>query len=173
MTTQDCHRTEKRPNFVRIAYIERTLIDAISTHYGLEEFQAAAAALKSQFTIPEKVQTIILTRGEGRTPMPEKEQLHKLAALQSTMCIYLSAGIVDDIQRELLMSYPPETPVAACYKLTWKEEKIYRGQLKDLAKIVHDNKLTLTTLLVVGEAIDNREGLSRLYNDSFKHLFRK
>ncbi|MDE7476249.1 MAG: precorrin-4 C(11)-methyltransferase, partial [Duncaniella sp.] len=94
-------------------------------------------------------------------------------ASQSTMCIYLSAGIVDDIQRELLMSYPPETPVAACYKLTWKEEKIYRGQLKDLAKIVHDNKLTLTTLLVVGEAIDNREGLSRLYNDSFKHLFRK
>ena len=140
---------------------------------GISSFQAAAAALKSQFTIPEKVQTIILTRGEGRTPMPEKEQLHKLAASQSTMCIYLSAGIVDDIQRELLMSYPPETPVAACYKLTWKEEKIYRGLLKDLAKIVHDNKLTLTTLLVVGEAIDNREGLSRLYNDSFKHLFRK
>lgn len=140
---------------------------------GISSFQAAAATLKSQFTIPEKVQTIILTRGEGRTPMPEKEQLHKLAASQSTMCIYLSAGIVDDIQRELLMSYPPETPVAACYKLTWKEEKIYRGQLKDLAKIVHDNKLTLTTLLVVGEAIDNREGLSRLYNDSFKHLFRK
>ena len=140
---------------------------------GISSFQAAAAALKSQFTIPEKVQTIILTRGEGRTPMPEKEQLHKLAASQSTMCIYLSAGIVDDIQRELLMSYPPETPVAACYKLTWKEEKIYRGQLKDLAKIVHDNKLTLTTLLVVGKAIDNREGLSRLYNDSFKHLFRK
>lgn len=140
---------------------------------GISSFQAAAATLKSQFTIPEKVQTIILTRGEGRTPMPEKEQLHKLAASQSTMCIYLSAGIVDDIQRELLMSYPPETPVAACYKLTWKEEKIYRGQLKDLAKIVHDNKLTLTTLLVVGEAIDNREGLSRLYNNSFKHLFRK
>lgn len=140
---------------------------------GISSFQAAAATLKSQFTIPEKVQTIILTRGEGRTPMPEKEQLHKLAASQSTMCIYLSTGIVDDIQRELLMSYPPETPVAACYKLTWKEEKIYRGQLKDLAKIVHDNKLTLTTLLVVGEAIDNREGLSRLYNDSFKHLFRK
>ena len=140
---------------------------------GISSFQAAAAALKSQFTIPEKVQTIILTRGEGRTPMPEKEQLHKLAASQSTMCIYLSAGIVDDVQRELLMAYDPETPVAACYKLTWKEEKIYRGQLKELAKIVHDNNLTLTTLLVVGEAIDNREGLSRLYNDSFKHLFRK
>lgn len=140
---------------------------------GISSFQAAAAALRSQFTIPEKVQTIILTRGEGRTPMPEKEQLHKLGASQSTMCIYLSAGIVDEVQRELLMAYPPETPVAACYKLTWKEEKIYRGVLKDLANIVHDNNLTLTTLLVVGDAIDNREGLSRLYNDSFKHMFRK
>jgi precorrin-4 C11-methyltransferase len=140
---------------------------------GISSFQAAAAALRSQFTIPEKVQTIILTRGEGRTPMPEKEQLHKLAASQSTMCIYLSAGIVDDVQRELLMAYPPETPVAACYKLTWKEEKIYRGVLKDLARIVHENHLTLTTLLVVGDAIDNREGLSRLYNENFKHLFRK
>lgn len=140
---------------------------------GISSFQAAAAALRSQFTIPEKVQTIILTRGEGRTPMPEKEQLHKLAASQSTMCIYLSAGIVDEVQKELLIAYPPETPVAACYKLTWKEEKIYRGVLKDLARIVHENNLTLTTLLVVGDAIDNREGLSRLYDDSFKHLFRK
>lgn len=90
---------------------------------GISSFQAAAAALRSQFTIPEKVQTIILTRGEGRTPMPEKEQLHKLAASQSTMCIYLSAGIVDEVQKELLMAYPPETPVAACYKLTWKDRK--------------------------------------------------
>ena len=67
---------------------------------------------------------------------------------------------------------PPATPVAACYKLTWKEEKIYRGQLKDLAALVRDNNLTLTTLLVVGDAIGNREGLSRLYADEFKHLFR-
>lgn len=140
---------------------------------GISSFQAAAAALRSQFTIPEKVQTIILTRGEGRTPMPEKEKLHKLAQSQSTMCIYLSAGIVEDVQRELLEAYPPETPVAACYKLTWKEERIYRGQLKNLVKIVRENNLTLTTLLVVGEAIDNRKGLSRLYDDSFKHLFRK
>ena len=140
---------------------------------GISSFQAAAAELRSQFTIPEKVQTIILTRGEGRTPMPEKEKLHMLARSQSTMCIYLSAGIVDDVQSELLQAYPPETPVAACYKLTWKEQRIYRGQLKDLARIVHENNLTLTTLLVVGDAIDNREGLSRLYDDSFKHLFRK
>ena len=140
---------------------------------GISAFQAAAAELRSQFTIPEKVQTIILTRGEGRTPMPEKEQLHKLAQSQSTMCIYLSAGIVDDVQKELLTAYPPTTPVAVCHKLTWKDEKIFRGELKDLARLVHDNGLTLTTLLVVGEAIDNREGLSKLYDDNFKHLFRK
>lgn len=105
--------------------------------------------------------------------MPEKEQLHKLAKSQSTMCIYLSAAIVDEVQEELLKEYPPETPVAACYKLTWKEERIYRGKLKDLARIVHDNNLTLTTLLVVGEAIDNRQGLSKLYHHDFKHLFRR
>ena len=140
---------------------------------GISSFQAAAAALYSQLTIPEKVQTIILTRGEGRTPMPEKEQLHKLAQSQSTMCIFLSAGVVEKVQEELLRHYAPTTPVAACYKLTWKDERIYRGQLKDLAKIVKENHLTLTTLLVVGDAIDNRKGLSRLYADEFKHLFRK
>lgn len=139
---------------------------------GISSFQAAAAALRSQFTIPERVQSIILTRGEGRTPMPPREKLHLLAQSQSTMCIYLSAGIVEQVQEELLQAYPPETPVAACYKLTWKEEKIYRGQLKDLARIVRENNLTLTTLLVVGEAIDNRQGLSRLYAHEFKHLYR-
>ena len=140
---------------------------------GISSFLAAAAELQSQFTIPERCQTIILTRGEGHTPMPEKEQLHLLAKSQSTMCIFLSASIVDDVQRELLQEYPEDTPVAACYHLTWPDQKIYRGVLKDLAKIVHDNQLTLTTMLVVGEAIDNREGLSALYDKHFTHLFRK
>ena len=140
---------------------------------GISSFLAAAAELRSQFTIPERTQTIILTRGEGRTPMPENEQLHLLAKSQSTMCIFLSAAIVDDVQRELLTEYPEDTPVAACYHLTWPDQRIYRGILKDLAKIVHDNHLTLTTMLVVGEAIDNRQGLSDLYNKHFTHLFRQ
>lgn len=140
---------------------------------GISSFLAAAAELRSQFTIPERTQTIILTRGEGRTPMPEKEQLHLLAKSQSTMCIFLSAAIVDDVQKELLQEYPEDTPVAACYHLTWPDQKIYRGTLKELAKMVHDNNLTLTTMLVVGEAIDNRQGLSELYNKHFTHLFRK
>lgn len=139
---------------------------------GISSFQAAAAALRSQFTIPERVQTIILTRGEGRTPMPEKEKLHLLARSQSTMCIFLSASIVDQVQDDLLKAYPPETPVAACYHLTWKDQRIYRGVLKNLAQIVKENQLTLTTMIVVGEAIDNREGVSKLYDKDFKHLFR-
>ena len=156
---------------------QMAFFDANSMDYhitpGISSFLAAAAVLRSQFTIPERTQTIILTRGEGRTPMPEKEKLHLLARSQSTMCIFLSAAIVDDVQRELLQEYPEDTPVAACYHLTWPDQKIYRGKLKDLAKMVHDNNLTLTTMLVVGEAIDNRQGLSELYNKHFTHLFRK
>jgi precorrin-4 C11-methyltransferase len=139
---------------------------------GISSFQAAAAELKSQFTIPEKIQSIILTRGEGRTAMPAKEKLHMLARSQSTMCIYLSASIVDKVQEDLMVHYPATTPVAACYKLTWKDQKIFRGELKDLAKIVKDNNLTLTTMIVVGDSIDNRKGLSRLYSHQFKHMFR-
>lgn len=140
---------------------------------GISSFLAAAAELRSQFTIPERCQTIILTRGEGRTPMPEKEKLHLLARSQSTMCIFLSASIVDDVQRQLLEEYPPHTPVAACYHLTWPDQHIYRGTLDHLADIVKDNNLTLTTMIVVGEAIDNRHGLSELYSSHFTHLFRK
>lgn len=141
---------------------------------GISSFLAAAAELKSQFTIPEKCQTIILTRGEGRTPMPDKEKLHLLAQHQSTMCIFLSASIVDEVMSQLLEGgYPPETPVAACYRLTWKDQRIYRGQLKDLAHILKSNNLTLTTMIVVGDAIDNRHGLSKLYDSHFTHLFRK
>lgn len=152
--------------------------DQYGMHYhitpGISSFLAAAAELRSQFTIPERCQTIILTRGEGRTPMPEKEKLHMLAAHGSTMCIFLSASIVDEVQQQLLDGgYPPETPVAACYKLTWKDQRIYRGQLKDLARILRDNNLTLTTMIVVGDAIDNRHGLSKLYDGHFTHMFRK
>lgn len=157
---------------------QMAFFDRYSMHYhitpGISSFLAAAAELKSQFTIPEKCQTIILTRGEGRTPMPDKEKLRLLAAHQSTMCIFLSASIVDEVMAELLEGgYPPATPVAACYKLTWKEQRIYRGQLKDLARILKENHLTLTTMIVVGDAIDNRQGLSKLYDGHFTHMFRK
>lgn len=139
---------------------------------GISSFQAAAAELQSQFTIPEKVQTIILTRGEGRTPMPDREKLHLLARSQSTMCIFLSAGVAEEVQRELMEHYAPTTPVAVCHHLTWPDQRIWRGELQHLAQIVKDNDLTLTTMIVVGDAIDNRKGLSKLYSSHFKHLFR-
>lgn len=140
---------------------------------GISSFLAAAAELRSQFTIPERCQTIILTRGEGRTPMPEREKLHLLARSQSTMCIFLSASIVDDVQAQLLEEYPEDTPVAACYHLTWKDQAIYRGKLKNLAEMVKSHDLTLTTMIVVGDAIDNRSNTSLLYDRKFTHLFRE
>ena len=156
----------------QMAFFDR---HAMSYHItpGISSFLAAAAELKSQFTIPERCQTIILTRGEGRTPVPEREKLRLLARSRSTMCIFLSAAIVDEVQKELMTEYPADTPVAACYHLTWKDQRIYRGVLSDLAAIVRDNKLTLTTMIVVGEAIGNRQGLSELYSSHFSHLYRK
>ncbi len=155
---------------------QMTIMDQWGWNYhitpGISSFQAAAAALKSQFTIPGEVQTIILTRGEGRTPVPEREKLSELARSQSTMCIYLSASLADKIQEDLLIHYPPDTPVAVCYKLSWKEEQIYRCPLKRLAQTVSENNLTMTTLIVVGTAIDNRSGASKLYDAGFSHAFR-
>lgn len=150
---------------------------------GISSFLAAASELRSQFTIPGRCQTIILTRGEGRTPMPEREKLHLLARSRSTMCIFLSASIVDDVQEQLLQEYPADTPVAVCYHLTWKDQKIWRGKLSSLANIVRENHLTLTTMIVVGEAVSGnsemRNGesgmrnVSKLYDRHFTHLFRK
>lgn len=156
---------------------QMAIMDQWGWHYhitpGISSFQAAAAALRSQFTIPGEVQTIILTRGEGRTPIPEREQLSKLAQSQSTMCIYLSASVAGQVQQELLTHYPPETPVAVCYKLSWKDEKIFRCTLSELAQTVEANKLSMTTLIVVGKAIDNRSGQSKLYHSGFEHAFRR
>ena len=150
---------------------------------GISSFLAAAAELRSQFTIPGRCQTIILTRGEGRTPMPEREKLHLLARSRSTMCIFLSASIVDDVQEQLLQEYPADTPVAVCYHLTWQDQKIWRGKLSSLANIVREHHLTLTTMIVVGEAVrENSEmrndasgirNVSKLYDRHFTHLFRK
>ncbi|NOU61121.1 precorrin-4 C(11)-methyltransferase [Marinifilum caeruleilacunae] len=156
---------------------QMAIMDQLKWNYhitpGISSFQAAAAALESQFTIPEEVQTIILTRGEGRTPMPDREQLNQLARSQSTMCIYLSASIAEKVQAQLSEHYPPETPVAVCYKLTWKDEKIYRCTLESLAKTVEENNLKMTTMIVVGKAIDNRSGFSKLYDREFTHAFRE
>lgn len=139
---------------------------------GISSFQAAAAVLQSEFTVPEVVQSIILTRGEGKTPLPEKEKLSEMARHQATMCIFLSATIARDVQEQLLTHYPPETPVAVLYRVTWKDEQVYTGELKDLARIIRDSKHTLTVLIIVGAAIGARKNRSHLYLPSYKHTFR-
>ncbi len=156
---------------------QMTIFDAKGYDYfivpGISSFQAAAAYLKSEFTIPEVAQTIILTRGEGNTPTPEHENIADMAKLRATMCIFLSAGIAKKTQAELLEHYPPETPLAVLYRVSWKDEQVWTGELTDLAKIIKENKLTRTVLIVVGEAVGARKNRSWLYDDNWHHIFRK
>ncbi|GGX05036.1 precorrin-4 C(11)-methyltransferase [Aquimarina muelleri] len=140
---------------------------------GISSFQAAAAYLKSEFTIPEVAQTIILTRGEGNTPMPEHEKIADMAKLRATMCIFLSVGIAKKIQAQLLEHYPENTPLAVLYRVSWEDEQVWTGKLSELTTIIKDNKLTRTVLIVVGEAVGARKNRSWLYDDKWNHIFRK
>ena len=139
---------------------------------GVSSFQAAAARLKSQLTIPEQVQTIILTRYNGRTPVPEKEALRELARSRATMCLFLSAEWSEEVQRELQAHYPPSTPVAVCYRLTWDEEEIRRGTLSELSALVRQSGKIRTVLIVVGDALEAGQQRSRLYDPAWSHAFR-
>jgi precorrin-4 C11-methyltransferase len=155
---------------------QMTLFDEKRMDYfivpGISSFQAAAAVLRSEFTIPEVVQTIILTRGEGNTPLPQREKLQEMAAHQATMCIFLSATIARHVQEQLLEHYPPDTPMAILYRVTWEDEKIFTGRLDELAQLIRANKLTRTVLIIVGVAIGARENRSHLYNPQWRHIFR-
>jgi len=139
---------------------------------GISAFQAAAASLNSEFTIPEVVQTIILTRGAGNTPLPPHEDLAAMAQHRATMCIFLSATIAKRVQAQLEEHYPADTPVAILYRVTWDDEEIYTGQLADLASLIREHKLTRTVLIVVGAAIGARKNRSQLYHPDWKHIFR-
>ena len=139
---------------------------------GISAFQAAAASLNSEFTIPEVVQTIILTRGAGNTPLPPHEDIAEMAKQRATMCIFLSATIAKRVQEQLLQNYPADTPVAILYRVSWDDEEIYTGQLTDLAALIRQHKLTRTVLIVVGTAIGARKNRSQLYHPDWKHIFR-
>ena len=139
---------------------------------GISSFQSAAAYLKSEFTIPEIAQTIILTRGEGKTPMPSKEKITEMAKLQATMCIFLSVGLAKKMQEDLLQSYPKNTPLAVLYRVSWEDEKVWVDTLENLEKIIKENKLKRTVLIVVGKAIGARKNRSWLYDGNWKHIFR-
>ena len=155
---------------------QMTIFDELGMDYfivpGISSFSAAAAALKSEFTIPEVVQSIILTRGEGKTPLPETEKLVEMAKHKATMCLFLSVGIAKKVQNQLLEHYDATTPVAVMYRLTWKDEEIYQGKLENLAQIVKDSKKSRTVLIIVGEAIGARKNRSQLYSPEWKHIFR-
>lgn len=155
---------------------QMTIFDELKMDYfivpGISAFSAAAAVLKSEFTIPEVVQSIVLTRGEGKTPMPNKESIRAFAATNATMCIFLSAGIAKKVQGQLLEHFDPTTPVAVMYRISWKDEEIYQGTLENLAQIVKDSKKTRTVLIIVGHAIGARKNRSQLYSPEWKHIFR-
>lgn len=155
---------------------QMSIFDELGMEYyivpGISSYSAAAAALKSEFTIPEVVQSIFLTRGEGKTPMPPKEDLAQMAKSNATMCIFLSVGIAQKVQDQLLEHYDADTPVAVLYRVTWTDEEIYKGTLNDLAKIVKDSKKTRTVLIIVGHAIGARKNRSQLYSPDYKHIFR-
>lgn len=140
---------------------------------GVSSFLAAAAVLKKEYTLPGVSQTVILTRMEGRTPMPEGEKLADLAKHQATMIIFLSVGQIELLSETLKESYSQDTPVAVVYKATWEDQKIVRGTLKDIAPKVRAAGITKTALTVVGGFLGDEYELSRLYDKHFTHEFRK
>ena len=153
-------------------------LDALGIAYdvcpGVSAFCGAAAALKAEYTLPDVSQTVIITRMEGRTPVPEKEKIRSLAAHQSTMVLFLSTGLLEGLQAELMAGgYAPETPAAIVYKATWPDEKQFRCRLCDLAKTAKENNIIKTALIVVGGFLGDKYERSKLYDPSFTTEFRE
>jgi precorrin-4/cobalt-precorrin-4 C11-methyltransferase len=141
---------------------------------GISAFQAAAAKLGVELTVPGLVQTIILTRISGRaSAVPEAEELASLAAHQASLCLYLSARHVEDAQAKLLQHYPADTPVAICFRVGWPDEKILLVSLDKMAEITGEENLIRTTLYIISPALGEAgKARSRLYHPEHSHLFR-
>jgi precorrin-4/cobalt-precorrin-4 C11-methyltransferase len=142
---------------------------------GISVFQAAAAELQVELTIPELVQTIILTRIQGRaSAMPPTETLASLAAHRSSLCLYLAAGQIVEAQRQLLLHYPPDTPVAICYRVSWPDAKISIVPLDQLAASSTAQGLLRSTMYLISPALAPVEDVarSRLYDPNHSHIFR-
>ncbi|MBP3721796.1 MAG: precorrin-4 C(11)-methyltransferase [Selenomonadaceae bacterium] len=141
---------------------------------GVSSFLGAAASLKKEYTLPGISQTVIITRQGGRTPVPESESLKKLAAHNSTMCIFLSVHKIDEVVNELIEGgYKKETPVAVVEKATWEDEQILWGNLENIAEKVHNAKIAKTAMIVVSPCLDATYEPSRLYAPDFSHMFRE
>lgn len=141
---------------------------------GVSSFCGAAAALKAEYTLPSVSQSVIITRMEGRTPVPERESIASLAAHGATMVIFLSAGMTEKLSRELINGgYSPETPAAIVYKATWEDEKVCRCTVGTLHERARENGITKTALICVGDFLGDDYTLSKLYDKSFETGFRK
>lgn len=141
---------------------------------GVSAFSGAAAALAAEYTLPGVSQSVIITRMAGRTPVPEGEELHKLAAHGCTMVLFLSTGLLEQVERELMEGgYSPDTPAAIVYKATWPEEQVYRCTVSTLAATAREHQITKTALITVGDFLGNHYERSKLYDPDFTHGCRK
>ena len=141
---------------------------------GVSAFCGAAATLKAEYTLPDVSQTVIITRAPGRTPVPQGQSIRSLAAHRATMVLFLSTGLTEQLQQELLAGgYPGSTPVAVVYKATWPEEKVYRCTVETLHQTVTENGLSKTALIVVGDCLGQTYERSLLYHPGFATEFRE
>ena len=138
-------------------------------------FSGAAAALNLEYTLPNVSQSVVITRMEGRTPVPEKEKVRSFAGHQSTMVLFLSAGLLKELEAELLAGgYAPETPAAIVYKATWPEEECHICTVGTLADTAAAHQITKTALIIVGDVVRCRHySRSRLYDPTFTTEYRK
>ena len=141
---------------------------------GVSSFLATAAALKQEYTLPGISQTVIITRNEGRTPVPEREKLRSLAAHQATMCIFLSITMLEAVVRELVAGgYAEDTPIAIVQRASWPEQKIVRATLATICAEIEGKDIDRTAMIVVSRCLGADYELSRLYAPEFSHGFRK
>lgn len=141
---------------------------------GVSSMFGAAAALKAEYTLPDVSQTVIVTRMEGRTPVPPSENIASLAAHQATMVIFLSAGQLDQLSRRLTEGgYDEDTPAALVYKASWPEEKVLRGTVATLPRLAREHGISKTALIVVGKFLGSDYQRSCLYHPDFTHSYRK
>ena len=140
---------------------------------GVSSFVAAAAAIKKEFTLPDVSQTVICTRLEGRTPVPETESLERLASHKCSMAIFLSVQMIDKVVKKLLKHYDESTPIAIVQKASWKDQKIAMGTLGNIEDIVKKEKITKTAQILVGNFMGNEYSKSKLYDKTFTHEYRK
>jgi precorrin-4/cobalt-precorrin-4 C11-methyltransferase len=140
---------------------------------GVSSFTAAASSIKKEFTLPSVSQTVILTRVEGRTPVPEKEDLEKLAGIGASMAIFLSISMIDKVVEKLRKGYGRNVPIAVVERATWEDERIITGTLDNIAEKVRAANITKCAQILVGDFIDCHYEKSKLYDGSFTHMFRE